>query len=233
MSRMKNNISGTDFKSTNLDILLAILATAGLPLLCGSLYDRTGAALPLFIYYGIFCIGIVRWRKGTLDYRWPRKLITPLFIGLCIIQILIFYTSSKIIIPVEVFSQAGFMATLIIWAPLNAFTEQLLWLYVYDSFANRFEGKTLKIIFSGLGILFYWGMIALIHIFFWSKFMMAFHTTAPFWQIFMGLQYPLTIGYIVIYRNTRSMYPVALLHLCQDVTGVLAAGYSILPYLIK
>lgn len=230
---MKSNLSGRDFKSTNLDILLAVLATAGLPLLCGKLYDYTGAALPLFIYYGIFCVTLVKWRKGTLDYRWPRKLITPLFLGLCFIQFLIYYTSGKIIIPVEGSSRAGFLATLLIWSPLNAFAEQLLWLYVYDSFANRFADRTRKIIFTGLGIVFYWGIIALIHIFFWSKFMMAFHPTAPFWQIFMGLQYPLTIGYIIIYRKTRSMYPVALLHLVQDVTGVALAGYSILPYLIK
>jgi len=49
----------------------------------------------------------------------------------------------------------------------------------------------------------------------------------------MGLQYPLTIGYIIIYRKTKSMYPIALLHLFQDVTGLLASGYSIIPYLIK
>lgn len=233
MSPMKSNLSGTDFKSTNLDMLLAVLATAGLPLVCGRLYDRTGAALPLFIYYGLFCVALVKWRKGTLDYRWPRKLVTPLFAGLCVIQLFIFYTSSKIVIPVAGFSPAGLMATLAVWAPLNAFTEQLLWLYVYDSFANRFADRTRRIIFSGLGIVFYWGVIALIHILFWSKFMMAFNTTAPFWQIFMGLQYPLTIGYIIIYRKTGSMYPVALLHLFQDVTGVLLARYSIIPYLIK
>ena len=224
--------SGTEFKSTNLDLMLAILAAVGLPLLCGKLYDITGALLPIVIYYGV-CYGLVKWRKGTLDYRWPAKLITPLFICLFIIQLLIFYSESKTMIRVEQVSLYGFMLTLLIWAPVNAFAEQLLWIYVYDAFANRFEGKTLKIVFSGLGILFYWGLIALIHIFFWAKFLMGFHQVAPYWQIFMGLQYPLTIGYLIIYRKTRSMYPIALLHLLQDVTGVVLAGYSIVPYLLK
>ena len=225
--------SGTDFRSTNLDIALAIIATVGLPVLCGKLYEHTGALLPLVIYYGVFCYGIVKWRKGSLDYRWPEKLISPLFIGLFIIQLLIFYSVSKLIVPAEGFSRGGFILTLIIWAPLNAFAEQLLWLYVYDAFAHRFETKALKTVFSGLGILFYLGMIALIHILFWTKFLMGFNHTAPYWQLFMGLQYPLTIGYLVIYKRTKSMYPIALLHLFQDVTGVLVAGYSITPYLIR
>ena len=209
------------------------MATVGLPILCGKLYESTGALLPLVIYYGVFCYGIVKWRKGTLDYRWPEKLISPLFIGLFIIQLLIFYSVSKLIIPVEGFSQGGFILTLIIWTPLNAFAEQLLWIYVYDAFAHRFETRALKTVFSGLGILFYLGMIALIHILFWTKFLMGFRHTAPYWQLFMGLQYPLTIGYLVIYKRTKSMYPIALLHLFQDVTGVLVAGYSIIPYLIR
>jgi hypothetical protein len=225
--------SGTDFRSTNLDIALAIIATVGLPILCSKLYESTGALLPLVIYYGVFCYGIVKWRKGTLDYRWPEKLISPLFIGLFIIQLLIFYSVSKLIVPAEGFSRGGFILTLIIWTPLNAFAEQLLWIYVYDAFAHRFETKALKTVFSGLGMLFYLGMIALIHILFWTKFLMGFRHTAPYWQLFMGLQYPLTIGYLVIYKRTKSMYPIALLHLFQDVTGVLVAGYSIIPYLIR
>ena len=225
--------SGTDFKSTNLDIALAIIATVGLPILCAKLYDLSGALLPMAIYYGVFCYGIVKWRKGTLDYRWPKKLITLLFLVLFIIQAIITYSASKIVFPIENTPLSGILLTLIIWAPINAFAEQLLWIYVYDAFANRFEGKFLKTLFSGLGLLFYWGMIALIHILFWTKFLMEFHHNPPYWQIFMVLQYPLTIGYIIIYKRTKSMYPIALIHLFNNLSGVLAAGYSIIPYLIK
>jgi hypothetical protein len=225
--------SGTDFKSTNLDIVLAIIATVGLPILCGKLYDITGALLPIVIYYGVFCYALVKWRKGTLDYCWPKKLLTPLFIGLFVIQVLITYSANELVIPIENASLSGFFLTLLIWAPVNAFAEQLLWIYVYDAFANRFEGKALKMVFSGLGLLFYWGMIALIHILFWTKFLMEFHNTPPYWYIFMGLQYPLTIGYLIIYRKTKSMYPIALIHLFHNFLGVLASGYSITPYLIK
>ena len=225
--------SGTDFKSTNLDILIVIIATIGLPILCGKLYAGTGALLPMVIYYGVFCFGVVKWRKGTLDYRWPEKLISPLFIGLCIIQLIIFYVVIKTVISYEESSLNGFLLTLLVWAPVNAFAEQLLWIYIYDTFANRVEGKKLKIVFSGLGILFYWGFIALIHILFWAKLLMEFDHVSPYYQIFMGLHYPLTIGYLMIYRKTKSMYPIALLHLFQNFTGVLLSGYSIAPHLFK
>lgn len=225
--------SGTDFKSTNLDILLAIIATIGLPILCSKLYNTTGALLPMVIYYGVFCFGVVKWRKGTLDYRWPEKLISPLFIGLCIIQLIIFCVVIKTVFNYDESSSNGFLLTLLVWAPVNAFAEQLLWIYIYDTFANRVEGKKLKILFSGLGILFYWGFIALIHILFWAEFLMEFDHVSPYYQIFMGLHYPLTIGYLMIYRKTKSMYPIALLHLFQNFTGVLLSGYSIAPHLFK
>jgi hypothetical protein len=49
---------------------------------CWLLLDWSGALLPLILYYGVFCVAIVLWRKESLDYvrsiSWPFKL----FIGL-------------------------------------------------------------------------------------------------------------------------------------------------------
>jgi len=225
--------SGSEFNSNNLDIFLAIIATSLMPLICGKLFEITGAFLPLLIYYGIFCIALVKWRKGSLDYRRPCNIPTPFFIGLILLQLLIVFCSNRIIIPAKDFSLNGFLLTLLIWAPINAFAEQLLWIYIYDAFANRFHKRRLKIIFSGIGIIFYWGIIGMIHIFFWSKFLMEFHHTAPYWQLFMLLNYPLTLGYIIIYKKTKSMYPIAFIHLMVDLAGVWGSGYNIIPYLFK
>ena len=224
---------GTDFRSTNLDMLLAAIVTIGFPFLAMKLYDLTGALLPILIYYFVLCVGLVKWRKGALDYRWPKKLVSIIFTGLLILQVVHFLVSIKIVPPVKEFSLIGFILTLLIWCPVNAFSEQLLWIYIYDAFANRFDTKWLKIVFSGIGLIFFWGFIGLIHIFFWAKFLMEIHTTFPFFQIFLGVQYPITIGYLIIYRRTKSMYPIAIVHLIQDLGGVLLAGYSILPYLTK
>ena len=225
--------TGVDFKSANLDMLLAAVTTIGLPFLCLKLFEMTGALLPILVYYLVFCVGLVKWRKGTLDYRRPVKMVSLLFIGLLLIQLVHFLVSTKIIERDKNFSLIGFFITLLIWCPVNAFMEQLLWIYIYDSFANRFDTKWLKILFSGIGLVFFWGFIGLIHVFFWAKFLMGVNTTFPYFQIFLGLQYPLTIGYLIIYRRTKSMYPIAIVHFLQDIGGVIGAGYSILPYLIK
>ena len=231
--QVKNFKTGIDFKSTNLDMLFAAITTAGLPFLCMKLFDMTGALLPMLVYYGVFCIGLVKWRKSSLDYRRPQEMVSLLFIVLLSLQLILFYVSTKIIIPAKNFSLAGFFITLLIWCPVNAFSEQLLWIYIYDAFAKRFEEKRLKIIFSGIGILFYFAFIGLIHAFFWGEFMMGFQHTYPYWQLFIGIHFLITIGYLMIYRKTKSMYPVAILHLIGDIGCVIGSGYSILPYLLK
>lgn len=227
-------VSGVDFKSTNLDLFIALAITLGLPFLCGALYDITGAFIPIMIYY-VICWGVVKWRKGTLDYCFPEKLITPLFIGLFLLMMALIASAGFIThpVPAEETTFIGFFITLLVWCTVNAFTEQLIWVYIYDAFANRFEGKGLKILGHGLGLVFFWAFIGLIHVFFWIKFLLEIDRTPPYFAIFMALQYPITIGYLIIYRKTRSMWPLAILHFLQDIGGVLASKYSILPYLFK
>ncbi len=227
-------VSGVDFKATNLDIVLAVAITAGLPFLCKGLYDLSGALLPILVYYGI-CWGVVKWRRGTVDYNFPEKLITPLFVFLFVLMMILIASAAYItpLTPEEETTFGGFAFTLLVWCTVNAFTEQLIWVYIYDAFANRFEGKWTKILGHGLGLIFFWGFIGLIHVIFWTKFLLGMEPVSPYFQIFMFLQYPITIGYLVIYRKTRSMWPLAILHFLQDIGGVIAAKYSILPYLFK
>ena len=67
-----NDHFGGDFSSTNLDLLLASAIALGLPFAAAGLLTLTGgAAASLVLYYGVCCVFVVRWRKGTLDYRWP------------------------------------------------------------------------------------------------------------------------------------------------------------------
>lgn len=120
-----------------------------------------------------------------------------------------------------------------VWVPVNAFSEQLSWLYVFDSFANYSSKKPFKMLFTGAGLLFYTTFIALIHIFFWAKFLMDLDRVFPYWHLYIGLHYLLTIGYILIYKKAGSMYPAGIIHFILDAAAVIGAKYSILPYLIK
>ncbi len=61
-------VESLKFRATNLDLVLALVATFLLPLACWALFDWSGALLPLVLYYGVFCVAIVLWRKKSLEY---------------------------------------------------------------------------------------------------------------------------------------------------------------------
>jgi len=220
-----------EFKPSNLDLLLAVIASIGMPLLCGFLYDFTGSFIPILIYYVIFCIGVVKWRKKSFEYHLPQNWDWKIFIALLAIQIITQILALIIIIPAASFDAIGFYLTLFIWAPVNSIMEQLIWIYVYDAFARRFPGTPRKNLFVVLGILLSIILVGLIHAFFWGKFLPGFNHIAPFYQIFFVLQLIITPGYILLYTRTRSILPIALIHIISDVALVIGAGYSILPSL--
>lgn len=222
------------------DLVLAGIAALLMPVIAGYLFDLTGALIPMAIYYGLFAILIVRWRKGSLDYaiQWGsvkeqfRGYLTPLFISLFSLQGLLVITSWFTLIRVDPLNPIGWILTLAIWAPINAFSEQLIWLYTFDSFAEFYkEGRRRSImVFIGGGL--YIALIGLIHALFWGKFLLESNYIFGFTQVFFLIQFIMPIGYVFLYRRTGSMWPIGIIHLFLNVTGVLFSGYSILPHLI-
>ncbi len=223
---------GGDFKSKKLDLLLALLTVFGLPTIGFYLFKLTGALLPLIIYYGIFCVGVVKWRKGTLDYRIPDNFWNFIFLSLLAIEGARLVLGYKLYEPVEDFHLVGFVLTLLIWAPINAFMEQLSWLYVFDSFTNYFKKRTSKYLSLSIGFVFYVVFIGMIHALFWGRFLFESQNVFPISQIYSAGQMVIAVGYIFIYRKTKSMLQVAIIHLIVDISAVLFTRYSIIPYLL-
>ncbi len=223
---------GGDFKPERLDLLLAILTVIGLPLVCWYLYDLTGALLPLIVYYGIFCVGIVKWRKGTLDYRIPDNFWNLVFLFLLAVEGVRLVIGYNIYEVVEEFHLFGFILTISIWAPVNAFMEQLSWLYVFDSFANYFKDGFKKYLSQAIGLLSYIILIGLIHALFWGRFLFTSEDVFPLSQIYFAGQMVIAVGYIFLYRRTKSLLQIAIIHLIVDISAVLFTRYSILPYLL-
>ena len=141
-------------------------------------------------------------------------------------------TSWFTLIRIDPLNPVGWILTLTIWAPMNAFSEQLIWLYTFDSFAEFYkEGrKRSAMILIGGGL--YIALIGLIHALFWGKFLLESSYVFGFTQVFFIIQFIMPIGYVFLYRGTGSMWPVGIIHLLLNVTGVLFSGYSILPYLV-
>jgi hypothetical protein len=83
-----------------------------------------------------------------------------------------------------------------------------------------------------IGGALYIALIGLIHALFWGKFLLGSSYMFPFTQLFIIIQFIMPIGYIFLYRRTGSMWPIGIIHLYLNITGVLFSGYSILPYLL-
>lgn len=220
--------------------MLAITSALVLPLVAGYLFDFTGALLSMFIYYCVFAILIVRWRRGSLDYKihWGkireqfRNYLTPLFGVLFILQTILVIISWFTLIRFEVLNPIGWIMTLIVWAPINAFSEQLIWLYTFDSFAEYYKEGRKRTVMVFIGGVLYLMLIGMIHVLFWAKFLLGSNYLFIFTELFFIIQFIIPIGYILLYRRTGSMWPLGIIHVYLNITGVLFSGYSILPFLL-
>ena len=220
-----------EFRATNLDCLLALVIAFGLPVACGLLYPLTGALVPLALYYGLCCVGVVKWRRGTLEYRRPKTWAFPIFLTMIAMQLIQQIIGFVLVQPIPSPSAVGMLLTLIVWAPLNALMEQLSWIYCYDAFASRFTKKNQRIMGNIIGLVLMLSLVGLIHVLFWAKFTPAYLVSSSFF-VFTALQFATTGLYIVLYRKVHSMIPLALVHIISDVGLVLVPGFSILPYLL-
>ncbi len=229
------------FQPKRADLAIALFAALGLPLLLGYTYSLIGALVPMFIYYVIFSWVIVKWRRGRLDYGIEREPIwrkvkrsaTPLFFVVLALQLVLVMASYATVIRVSSVNTLGWLATLLLWAPANAMSEQLIWLYTFDSYADYYDAGRKRTAMIAIGTLLYLSLIGLVHAFFWGKFLLG-STYAFFWtEIFFPIQFMIPIGYVFLYRQTKSMWPIASIHFLLDFAPVLFSGYSILPFLLS
>lgn len=230
----KTGFSSNEFNPTFLDIAIALLATFFLPIVSYFLFIKFGALIPLILYYGVFCYLIVYWRKGSFHYHKRFSLLTNYFIVFLVFELFLTLISTQTYTFTDDFNLFGFLVTLLVWAPINAFSEQLSWIYVYDVFDKLLNTKYGQRVGIVIGLIFYFSIIGLIHIFFWASFLFEAETLKvyPWSQLLLSGQFVVATGYLVVYKKSKSMWPVFFLHLVTDVTTVLLTGYSIIPDLL-
>jgi hypothetical protein len=229
-AQSQSHAFGGDFRSTNLDLVLATAIALGLPPTCAWLWRVTGgAAAALVLYYLVCCVLIVRWRKGTLDYhkpaRWPWPLLAVSLLPPLVLAILNWRT-----LPNYAASVAGLLLTALVWAPLNAAMEQLSWFYVLDAWRNRWTAGWLRWAGLAIGVVLMLAMVALIHALFWIEFLPTADPNPWSW-VLIPANMALTLCYVLLYYRSRSMWPTYAIHFLTDLQLVLIANYSIVPYL--
>lgn len=217
---------GGDFVPTNVDLALSAVIALGLPFACAWLFTLTGSALmPLYVYYVLACVIVVRWRKGTLDYRWPVRWPWGLFaVGLLLTALITLNNWGNY--PDYGATPLGLALTVLIWAPLNGFMEQLIWLYPLDAWRNRWASGWQRWAGLIIGGLLFLALISLIHIVFWTLFL-PLTDPHPFAWASPVLNTFLAILYAALYYRARSFWPTFVIHTLVDLQLVLLANYSI------
>jgi hypothetical protein len=224
----ESSIFGGDVPTADLDLVLAVVLAFGLPFACAWLFGATGGALAgLLLYYVGGCIVVVRWRKGTLDYRRPARWPWALF-GAGLVLVAIITATNAGAYPDYGAPPLGLAITALVWAPLNGALEQLSWQYVLDAWRNRWPAGRLRWVGATVGIVLILALVALIHLLFWTLFLPVKSGDTTPWTTPV-LNSLLTAVYVLLYYQSRSMWPTFAIHTLVDLQLVLLANYSILP----
>ena len=229
------------------DIIISTLLVALLPMICYYSFDWTGALLPLILYYTC-CWYIVYLRqrafktypynkytfgyhynytffKETYAEKWYIWSFTMFAFFLLFIRS---YQQSVLIIKAD---DEYWGLTLIFWVPVNAFSEQLLWFYILDSFWNyKVNNKWLQYSFMILGFIMSSTFNFLIHFLFWDEFFYEFDDKPKAWS---DLAVPIInlvgISWMILWKLTDDMTVVAFIHLILNGAGVIIAKWSLSP----
>jgi uncharacterized membrane protein len=221
------------------DLLLAVLIVLIFPILARILYFATGALIPLIIYYGA-AWGISIWRRGNSGYSMKTKILIPrafvinvIVIGFALV--FAFLARNKDLIP----NSTGAFLTALVWAPINAASEQLLWIYLYDSWdlytpsKEQYSTRSWVWIQRIVGFILFTAFVGTIHTFFWVEFLVPVMSDNIFGVIFVLLTSLSGYIHLIAWRESNNMVYTFIPHFLLNLVPLFWTGYSILPFLIK
>jgi hypothetical protein len=221
----------TTWKPAKLDLALSAVLALLFPFVAGLLFTRTGALLPIALYYGI-AWGVVKWRRGSIGYRNPFPAKPPIAFYVNIGVILACLTCAWLTpIVVPTVSIPGMLITALVWAPLNGATEQILWIYIFESW--DLYPKKINIANRLIGLLFFTAFVGLIHIKFWVLFLTTVEPGSVIGIVFVMLTSISGYLHLIVWRKSRQMIFTFIPHLLLNLVPVIWTHYSILPYLIR
>lgn len=228
-----NQTSGAvaKWQPKKLDLGLAVLIALSLPIIAGQLYGLTGALIPMLLYYGI-AWGVVKWRRGSTGYLNPLpKRITIFFyinVGVIFSSLVCAYLARNIFLES---STIGVLITALIWAPLNAATEQLLWIYLFEAW-DLYPEKS-RWAFRLIGLTLFAAFVGLIHTMFWVNFLETVDPNQILGLFFVILTSVSGFLHLVVWRKSNHMILTFIPHFLLNLIPIFWTNYSILPFLIR
>ncbi len=214
-----------------LDLFLAVMTAFLFPIVAGFLYKLTGALLPMLLYYGL-AWGIVKWRRGSTGYfkPFPKRITTFFYInlGVILISLICAYLARN---QFSSSNSIGILITIFIWAPINAATEQLLWIYLFESW-DLYPTKP-RPAFRFLGLVLFAAFVGLIHTMFWTKFLDTVDPKQLFGVAFILLTTVSGFLHLVVWRKSNHMILTFIPHFLLNLVPIFWTNYAILPFLIR
>lgn len=221
------------------DLLLAVLIVLIVPILARILYFFTGALIPLIIYYGA-AWGICIWRRGSSGYSWKTKKLIPRAFVANVIVIVFALVFAFLALNIDLIpNYTGAILTGLIWAPINAASEQLLWIYLYDSWDLYIPSNKQDLTKSWIwinrivGFILFTVFVGTIHTFFWVEFLETVISDNIFGVIFILLTSLSGYIHIITWRESNNMVYTFIPHFLLNLIPLFWTGYSIIPFLIK
>ena len=225
------NHSSTRWQPQKLDLVIAIVISFLFPILAGSLYRLTGAFFPMVLYYGVAWL-LVKWRRGSTGYFNPLpKNITGYFylnVGVILISLVCAYLARNTFPESDL---TGIFLTALVWAPLNAASEQLLWIYIFEAW-DLYPSKS-KIGYPLVGLFLFSAFVGMIHSMYLAKFLATVDSHQVFGVIFVILTSVSGFLHLVVWRKTNQMIFTFIPHFLLNLIPIFWTGYSILPYLFQ
>ena len=219
----------TRWQPQKFDLVLSTTIGLLFPIIAGALYGATGAFVPMILYYGVAWF-IVKWRRGSTGYVNPLpKKVTIFFylnIGVILISLICAYLAKNTFPTGEI---AGILITALIWAPMNAASEQLLWIYIFEAW-DLYPSRS-KVSFRIIGLILFASFVGMIHTMYWAKFLTTVDSHQVFGVIFVILTSVSGFLHLVVWRKTNQMIFTFIPHFLLNLIPIFWTGYSILPFL--
>ncbi len=223
------NISAK-WQPKQLDLGLAAIIAILFPIVAGLLYGTTGALLPMLLYYGLAWF-LIKWRRGITGYFNPlTNKITGFFylnVGVILISLICAFLARNTF-PGS--TLPGIILTALVWAPLNAASEQLLWIYIFEAW-DLYPSRP-KPGYRLVGLILFSTFVGMIHTMYWAKFLTTVDSDQVFGVIFIIMTSVSGFLHLVVWRKSNHMIFTFIPHFLLNLIPIFWTGYSILPFLI-
>ena len=225
------------WKPKLIDLVLSAVIGIFYPFLAQILYLKTGALIPMIIYYVLaWSLPLLRRKSTGYNKNSLKKPPLAFFLNVGIILIcLVFAYLARITQSPVLF--IGVLLTGLIWAPINASSEQLLWIYIYEAWdlyqPDSQENVKKKWLFRIIGLLLFTTFVGMIHTMFWVNFLHTVDSANVFGIIFVILTSLSGFMHIIVWKKSKNMLFTFIPHLLLNFVPLLWTGYSILPYLLN